>query len=150
MQFRPVNFPVEDGQLLTQREILCRECCSRHDQAPDEQKESRDEDHKGEANYRNKDELDNRADWLMISLTASISTGDGVFGRDRDLPLLNTLLKLQVTPTPGLVQHRIVWRLSEARGDLSARAPHEFLMRYAAPLSTPVAIVNSMRASFVP
>jgi hypothetical protein len=24
-QLRPVNFPVEDGQLLTQREILCRE-----------------------------------------------------------------------------------------------------------------------------
>jgi hypothetical protein len=40
MQLRPVNFPVEDGQLLTQREILCRERCSGHDQAPDEQKES--------------------------------------------------------------------------------------------------------------
>jgi hypothetical protein len=26
-QLRPVNFPVEDGQLLTQREILCREGC---------------------------------------------------------------------------------------------------------------------------
>src|SRR5262245_61990679 len=26
-QLRPVNFPVEDGQLLTQREILCRERC---------------------------------------------------------------------------------------------------------------------------
>jgi hypothetical protein len=37
---RPVNFPVEDGQLLTQGEILCRECCSWSDQAPDEQKES--------------------------------------------------------------------------------------------------------------
>src|SRR5215468_6444913 len=73
----------------------------------------------------------------MISLTASSSRPDEVFGRDRpsreaNLPPLNTLLKLQVTPTPGLVQHRIVWRLSEARGDLSARAPHEFLMRSAA------------------
>jgi hypothetical protein len=27
MQLRPVNFPVEDGQLLTQREILCRDRC---------------------------------------------------------------------------------------------------------------------------
>jgi hypothetical protein len=35
---RPVNFPVEDGQLLTQGEILCREGCSGHDQASDEQK----------------------------------------------------------------------------------------------------------------
>jgi hypothetical protein len=42
MQLRPVNFPVEDGQLLTQREILCSERCSGHDHAPDEQKESRD------------------------------------------------------------------------------------------------------------
>jgi hypothetical protein len=25
---QPVNFPVEDGQLLTQREILCSERCS--------------------------------------------------------------------------------------------------------------------------
>jgi hypothetical protein len=33
MQLRPVNFPVEDGQLLTQREILCRERCWGHDQA---------------------------------------------------------------------------------------------------------------------
>jgi hypothetical protein len=32
----PVNFPVEDGQLLTQREILCSERCSGHDHAPDE------------------------------------------------------------------------------------------------------------------
>jgi hypothetical protein len=40
MQLRPVNFPVEDGQLLTQREILCSERCSGHDQTPDEQKES--------------------------------------------------------------------------------------------------------------
>jgi hypothetical protein len=29
----------------------------------------------------------------------------------------------------GSSRYRIVWRLSEARGDLSARAPHEFLMR---------------------
>jgi hypothetical protein len=40
MQMRPVNFPVEECQLLTQREILCRERCSGDDQAPDEQKES--------------------------------------------------------------------------------------------------------------
>jgi hypothetical protein len=46
VQLRPVNFPVEDGQLLTKREILCRERCSGQDQAPDEQKESGDEDHK--------------------------------------------------------------------------------------------------------
>jgi hypothetical protein len=30
-----------------------------------------------------KDEPDDRAEWLMISLTASMSTRDGVFGRDR-------------------------------------------------------------------
>ena len=35
-QLRPVNFPVEDGRLLTQREILCRERCLGDDQAPDE------------------------------------------------------------------------------------------------------------------
>jgi hypothetical protein len=40
MQLRPVNSPVEDGQLLTQREILCRDRCSGHDHAPDEQKDS--------------------------------------------------------------------------------------------------------------
>jgi hypothetical protein len=34
-----------------------------------------------------KDELDDRAEWLMISLTASISMRDQVFGRDR-LPSL--------------------------------------------------------------
>ena len=48
----PVNFPVEDGQLLTQGEILCREGCSGDDQAPDEQKESGEEDHKCEAKHR--------------------------------------------------------------------------------------------------
>ena len=80
---RPVNFPVEDGQLLTQGEILRREGCSGDDQAPDEQKESGDEDHKCEANHRKKDEPDERAEWLMIPLTASKSTRDGVFGRDR-------------------------------------------------------------------
>jgi hypothetical protein len=31
MQMRPVNFPVEDGQLLTRGEILRRERCSGHD-----------------------------------------------------------------------------------------------------------------------
>ena len=51
-QLRPVNFPVEDGQLLTQGEILCRECCSWRDQAPDEPKESGDESHKCETNHR--------------------------------------------------------------------------------------------------
>jgi hypothetical protein len=35
-----MNSPVEDGQLLTQREILYRERCSGHDEAPDEHKES--------------------------------------------------------------------------------------------------------------
>src|SRR5262245_2077011 len=56
--------------------------CSGQDQAPDEQKESGDEDHKFEANHRNKDEPDDQAEWLMISLTASNSTRDEVFGRD--------------------------------------------------------------------
>src|SRR6266508_5175299 len=68
--------------LSTQREILCRERCSGDDQAPDEQKESGDEDHKCEANHRNKNEPDDRAEWLMISLTASSSRRDEVFGRD--------------------------------------------------------------------
>jgi len=72
-QLRPVNFPVEDGQLLTQREILRSERCSGDDQAPDEQKENGDEDHKCEANHRKKDEPDDGAEWLMISLTATIS-----------------------------------------------------------------------------
>jgi len=58
MELRAVNFPVEDGQLLTQREILCRERCSVDDQTPDEQEESGDEDHKSEANHRKKDEPD--------------------------------------------------------------------------------------------
>src|SRR5262249_33604666 len=84
MQLGPVNFPVEDGQLLAQREILRHERCSWRDQAPDEQKESGDEDHKCEANHRKKDEPDDRAEWLMISLTASSSRRDEVFGRDRD------------------------------------------------------------------
>jgi hypothetical protein len=83
MQLWPVNFPVEDGQLLTQGEILCRECFSWRDQAPDEPKEIGDEDHKCEANHRKKDEPDDPAEWLMIPLTASISRRDEVFGRDR-------------------------------------------------------------------
>ena len=78
-----MNFPVEDGQLLTQGEILCRERYSGDDQAPDEQKESRDEDHKYEATHRNKDESDDQGEWLMISLTSSISMPDEIFGRDR-------------------------------------------------------------------
>jgi len=53
MRFRPVNFPVEDGQLLTQREILCHERCPWQNQAPDEQKEGLDEGHKCEANQLN-------------------------------------------------------------------------------------------------
>ena len=85
MQLGPVDFPVEDGQLLTQREILRHERCSGRDQAPDEPKESGDESHKCEANHRKKDEPDDRAELLMISLTASISTRDGVFGRDRGI-----------------------------------------------------------------
>src|SRR5262249_88802 len=82
MQLWPVNFPVEDGQLLTEREILCRERCSGQDQAPDEQKESGDEDHKCEADHRKKDEPQDQAEWLMISLTASSSRPDEVFGMD--------------------------------------------------------------------
>ena len=82
MQLRPVNFPVEDGQLLTQREILGSERCSGQDQAPDKQKEYGDEDHKCEANHRNKDESDDRAEWQMIFLTSSISRPDEVFVRD--------------------------------------------------------------------
>ena len=61
-QFRPVNFSVEDGQLLTQREILCRENCSWQDQSPDEQEASSDEDHKCEANHRKKNEPDDGAE----------------------------------------------------------------------------------------
>jgi hypothetical protein len=82
MELRSVNFPVEDGQLLTQGEILYRERCSGDDQTPDEQKERGDEDPKCEANYRKKDEPDDRAEWLMISLTASSSMRDGGFGSD--------------------------------------------------------------------
>jgi hypothetical protein len=78
----PVDFPVEDGQLLTQREILRHERCSGRDQAPDEPKESGDESHRCEANHRKKDEPEDRAEWLMISLTTSISRRDEVFGRD--------------------------------------------------------------------
>ena len=81
MQLRPVNFPVEDGQLLTQGEILCREGCSGDDQAPGEPKENGDEDHNCEANHRKKDEPDDQAEWLMISLTASNSRRHEVFGR---------------------------------------------------------------------
>jgi hypothetical protein len=40
MQLRPVNFPVEDGHLLMQREILRQERCSGHYHAPDELKKS--------------------------------------------------------------------------------------------------------------
>jgi len=40
MQLRPMNFPVENCQLLTQRDILCRERRYGRDHAPDEQKES--------------------------------------------------------------------------------------------------------------
>jgi len=38
MQLRPVNIPVENCQLLTQGEILCRERRYGRDQAPDEKK----------------------------------------------------------------------------------------------------------------
>jgi hypothetical protein len=62
MQLRPLNFPVENGQLLTQREILCRERCSRHDEAPDEQKENGEEGRKCGANHRNKDAPDDGAE----------------------------------------------------------------------------------------
>ena len=82
MQLGLVDFPVEDDQLLTQREILRHERCSGRDQDPDEPKESGDESHKCEANHRKKDEPEDRAEWLMIPLTTSISTRDEVFGRD--------------------------------------------------------------------
>jgi len=52
MELRAVNFPIEDGQSLTQGEILCREGCSGDDQAPDEPKERGDEGHNCEANHR--------------------------------------------------------------------------------------------------
>jgi hypothetical protein len=81
-KLRPVNFPVEDGHLLTQREILCGEGCTGDDQATDEQKEKGEEDHKCEATPRNKNEPDDGAECLMTSLTASISRPDEVFGRD--------------------------------------------------------------------
>jgi|SRR5262245_2753127 len=82
MQLRPVNFPVENGQLLTQREILCRERCSGHDEGPDEHKESGNEDHNCVANHQKEDGPDDQAEWLTLSLTASMSTRDEVFGRD--------------------------------------------------------------------
>jgi hypothetical protein len=68
----PVNFPVENCRLLTQREILYRARCSGDDQAPDEQKGSGDKDHKCEVSHRKKDESDDRAEWVMLSLTATI------------------------------------------------------------------------------
>jgi len=40
---------------------------------------------KAKQTHRNKDEPDDRAEWLMISLTASSSMRDEVFGRDRVL-----------------------------------------------------------------
>ena len=87
-QLRPMNFPVEDGQLLTQREILCRERCSGYDEAPDEQKVSGDEDHKCGTNHRNKDAPDDGAEWLMTALTASISRPDEIFGMDNSVALI--------------------------------------------------------------
>ena len=48
--------------------------------------------------------------------------------REATLPTLNTLLKLQVIPIPGLVQHRIVWRLTSARGDLFVRRATRILI----------------------
>ena len=36
-----------------------------------------------DANHRKKDEPDDRAEWLMISLTASSSRPDEIFGTDR-------------------------------------------------------------------
>src|SRR5215475_9507224 len=78
-----VDFPVEDGQLLTQGEILRRERCSVCNQTPDEPEERGNEDHKCEANHRKKDETDDQTEWPMIALTASNSRQDEVFGRDR-------------------------------------------------------------------
>jgi hypothetical protein len=94
MQLRPVKFPVEDGQLLTQGGILYREGCSGDDRASDEQKERGDEHHKCEAHHRKKDKLDDRAEWLILSLTASISTRDEVFGRDRVREFMPNIVSL--------------------------------------------------------
>ena len=63
--------------------VLAKDSCSGDGQIPDEQKESGDEDHKCEANHRKKNEPDDRAEWLMISLTATISRPDEIFGTDR-------------------------------------------------------------------
>jgi hypothetical protein len=52
------------------------------EQAPDEQKESGDEEHKCEANHRNKNEPDDGAEWLKISLTATVSRSDEIFRTD--------------------------------------------------------------------
>jgi hypothetical protein len=40
MRLRPVSFPVKDGQLQIQCEILRHKRCSGYDQAPDEPKKS--------------------------------------------------------------------------------------------------------------
>jgi len=61
---------------------VCRESCSGPDEAPDEHKESGEEDHKCGANHRNKDAPDNGAELLMISPTATISRPDEIFGAD--------------------------------------------------------------------
>jgi hypothetical protein len=116
MQLRPVKFPVEDGQLLTQREILCREGCSGDDQALNEQKVRGDEDHKCEANHGKKDEPDDRAEWLMISLAAGSSRRVEVFGRDRnELPQVDRS-PWSLAPTPidfSLCENRMYHRLTE-------------------------------------
>ena len=63
--------------------MCCRERCSGHDEGPDEHKEIGNEDHNCVANHQKEDGPDDQAEWLMISLTASMSTRDEVFRRDR-------------------------------------------------------------------
>jgi hypothetical protein len=46
--------------------------------------DSGNEDHNCVANHQKEDGPDDQAEWLMLSLTASMSTRDEVFGRDRD------------------------------------------------------------------
>jgi hypothetical protein len=47
-------------------------------------KESGNKDHKCEANHRKNDEPDDRAEWRMISLTATISRPDEISGTDSE------------------------------------------------------------------
>jgi hypothetical protein len=91
-----VNFPVEDGQLLTQGEILCREPPVIRLRMSKKRAEMRTINAK--QTHRNKDEPEDGAEWLMISLTASISMRDEVFGRDTGF--IEHYLLLLIYPAP--------------------------------------------------